>query len=80
MEIESMVQAVEDAKQCDMCGSGFTPDDRMNFHKRTGTDILESAYRMLVEAQDRIASAECCIAKLIELNKQTRIGDVVPIM
>jgi len=51
---------------CDVCGSGLKPDDRMNFDGKCSDEILLAAYEMLTQAQLQLASAECCLAKLME--------------
>lgn len=56
-------------KGCDACGTGLTPDERMNFEGQSYDDILEATHRMIDLARLQLSSAECCLSKLLELRK-----------
>ena len=59
---------------CEVCGHGLKPDERMGFKGRRGSDILKAAYEALTSAQLQLATAECCLAKLMELDEDSRGG------
>jgi len=52
---------------CNVCGSGLGPDQRMNFDGSSLDDIILAAYMAISTAQEQLASAECCLAKLMQL-------------
>jgi len=56
---------------CEICGYGLTPDERMKFEGRTISDILRATYEALTSAQLQIATAECCLAKIMELDEDS---------
>ena len=52
---------------CGVCGAGQSPDERMVFTDTSTDYLVRAAYEMLSQAQLQLSSAECVLAKLIEL-------------
>jgi len=61
-----------DVAVCDMCGSGLSPDERMSFKGQTKESIQAAGYEMLTQAQLMLSSAECCFAKVREMESFER--------
>jgi hypothetical protein len=51
---------------CDTCGAGYTPDERMTFTATTTEELVDNAYSILTEIQDRMYALECILAKARE--------------
>jgi hypothetical protein len=57
------------ATGCDICGHGFTPDQRMSFQGATTASLTKAAYLRLTALQLELGSVECILAKLMEIQK-----------
>jgi hypothetical protein len=56
--------------RCEMCGDGYTPDERMRFSEDvTAAKLIQRAYDVLEEIQTRVFTIECLMAKALEMNK-----------
>ena len=58
--------------RCEACGDGFSPDERMTFTTLDQDNLIAAAYKMLTAAQIQLSSAECVLAKLIEIRGAVR--------
>ena len=53
---------------CEMCGEGYSSDERMQFSNTTTAAVLiKRAYGMMKEVQTRVLTMECLLAKAIQL-------------
>lgn len=61
---------------CEMCGDGYSPDERMQFSNTTTAAVfIKRAYRMMEEIQTRALTMECLLAKAIHLEHQWATTD-----
>ena len=56
-------------QKCVVCGSGYTPDERMVFTATTTEELVENAYSILTEIQDRMYALECILAKARDMTE-----------
>lgn len=74
MQSNDQAGQVEDAnnEKCDHCGTGFTPDERMNFKDIRATDIQKAMHSLIDQVQLHLLSIECMSAKLIQIDEDKR--------
>jgi hypothetical protein len=55
--------------RCEICGEGYAPDERMKFGNTETDHLIKVAYQMISSLQTQLSSAECVLAKLMEVRK-----------